>query len=103
MQRIISDQQALLSKNEGDVLQNIVLDLWNLLQELKQNPELKHHFEDWQISLTSLFHSGDFTQFFAQTGGLFTSIRETDDFLALVSESIDLIKILLAESTEKVH
>lgn len=77
-------------------------DLWALLQELKQNSELKGYFEEWQSRITSVFSSGDFTQFFQQTGDLFTSMKDTDEFLSLASELVDLIKIVVAEATEKV-
>jgi hypothetical protein len=103
VRRVLADQQTLIQeKNEGDVLQNIVRDFWALLQELRQRSDLKTYFEEWQGTLTSVFSSGDFTQFFHQTGDMFTSMRDTEEFLSLSSELIDLMKIIIAESTEKV-
>lgn len=84
------------------MLQNIVRDFWALLQELQERADLKTYFDEWQGTLTSVFSSGDFIQFFHQTGDLFTSMRDTEEFLALASELIDMTKIIVAESTEKV-
>eukprot|EP00026_Physarum_polycephalum_P002571 Phypoly_transcript_02578.p1 GENE.Phypoly_transcript_02578~~Phypoly_transcript_02578.p1 ORF type:complete len:828 (+),score=217.58 Phypoly_transcript_02578:85-2568(+) len=102
IKRVLADQQTIIGeKNEGDVLQNIVKDFLALLQELRTNSELKGYFEDWQGRITAVFSSGDFTQFFQQTGDLFTSMKETDEFLGLASELVDLMKIVVAEATEK--
>ena len=104
IKRVLADNQQLIGeKNQGDVLQNLVRDFWALLQELKQNTELKGYFEEWQGTITSVFSSGDFSQFFQQTGDLFTSMRDTDEFLTLASELVDLMKIVVAETTEKVN
>lgn len=104
IKRVLADQQAIIGeKNEGDVLQNLVRDFWALLQELQQNSELKVYFEEWQSTVTSVFSSGDFSQFFQLTGDLFTSMKDTDEFLSLASELVDLMKIVVAEATEKVH
>lgn len=102
IKRVLADQQTMIGeKNEGDVLQNLVKDFLALLQELRSNSELKGYFEDWQGRITAVFSSGDFSQFFQQTGDLFTSIKDTDEFLGLASELVDLMKIVVAEATEK--
>jgi hypothetical protein len=104
IKRVLADQQTMIGeKNEGDVLQNLVKDFLALLQELRSNSELKGYFEDWQGRITAVFSSGDFSQFFQQTGDLFTSIKDTDEFLGLASELVDLMKIVVAEATEKVR
>jgi hypothetical protein len=103
IKRVLADQQTVIGeKNEGDVLQNLVRDFWAFLQELQQNSDLKLYFEEWQGTFTSVFSSGDFTQFFQQTGELFTSMQDTDEFLSLTSELVDLMKIVVVEATEKV-
>lgn len=102
IKRVLADQQTLIGeKNEGDILQNLVRDFWALLQELQQNSDLKVYFEEWQGTVTSVFTSGDLSQFFQLTGDLFTSMRDTDEFMGLASELVDLMKIVVSEATEK--
>jgi len=101
VKKVMADQQAIIEdKNAGDLLQNLIKHVFALLQEMRHNGEYKELFDQWQSTITSVMSSGDINQFFSQAGDLFTSMKDTEEFLALALELIDLAKVLLAEATE---
>jgi hypothetical protein len=103
IKQVLSDEETLLQqKNAGDLLQKMILHLWSLLQEMRRDPELKETFEDWQSNITSIFTSGDITEFFHNAGELFTSLKDTEEFLDLLSQLIDVLKTMISEKTEQV-
>eukprot|EP01111_Echinosteliopsis_oligospora_P004314 TRINITY_DN168_c0_g1_i1.p1 TRINITY_DN168_c0_g1~~TRINITY_DN168_c0_g1_i1.p1 ORF type:complete len:711 (+),score=225.11 TRINITY_DN168_c0_g1_i1:214-2346(+) len=101
VKKVLADNQAILEdKNAGDLLQNLVKHVFALLREMRQNGEYKELFDQWQSTITSVMSSGDINQFFSQAGDLFTSMKDTEEFLTLALELIDLAKVMIAEATE---
>lgn len=102
MQRVLDDELALLQKNEGDMIQNIVQHGWTLVQELRGDPSFQVIFDNWHILMESVNSGGDIKGLLSSGGELMKSLRDTEEFLDLVSELITALKTVIAEKTEQV-
>lgn len=103
IKKVLSDEEVLLQKkNAGDLLQNIIIHFWALLQEMRRDPALRDTFDQWQSDFTSLMTSGDIMDFFQQAGELFTSLKDTEEFLELLSQLIDILKTFISEQTDQI-
>ena len=101
MQRVLEDEVALLQKNEGDIIQNIVRHAWALVQGLNGDPAFKSIFDNWHNLSRSIVSGGHMKGLLSSGGELMKSLKDTEEFLDLALELITILQAIISEKTEQ--
>jgi len=101
IKRVIADEKAMVRKNDGDLLQHIISNSCTLLHDLSSDTGMKGIFSNWQNLSASLLNTSNMSELLGTGNEIFKSLKDTEEFLHLASEMLNMVKLLIAEGQER--